>query len=159
MLGLAAQPAPTLAQVKPEDVLPIDGTVTLATLSGPPQGVAEQLVRKLDAAALRSRLALLADPRAAPDFRLQGYLIANRSRSGAEMSYVWDVFDRQGVKVGRTSGSEVIVGATAGADPWPAVSEAVLQRIADQAIVAVVSRNPPAASAQSTASRTKRTAK
>lgn|GEM_PF-6616196 len=133
-------PKPQAVLPAPQDLLPIDAKVALSPLTGPPQVVADKMVRLLDTAATRSRLALLTDSDAVGDYRLQGYMVATSSRKGAELSYIWDVFNSRGARIGRTSGNQKIPAAAAAGDIWSGIPEPLFQSITEKAIALVVSR-------------------
>jgi hypothetical protein len=61
------------------------------------------------------------------EYVVRGYIVAAREKSKAKISYIWDVTDQSGKRVHRVTGEEVI--ASAGKDPWSAVTPAVVERI------------------------------
>jgi len=144
-LSLTSEAAPTPAAA-PAAPVPgaIQATIGVEEIVGPTEPVRRQLIRKINTAADRSQLALMADRDANPDYKLRGYLMASTTKKGSELSFVWDVFDRQGNKVGRTSGIVPAVAAPQ-TDPWGSLPEAELQRIAEQAVIAVTTRGAPGA--------------
>lgn len=122
----------------PGDILSIKTMIALATLMGPTEDGSRAIVRELDKAATRAQMALLADSTLPPRYTLRGYVLASSTSTGVEVSYVWDVFDSNGVRVARNAGSETIPGVfvPSGTDVWAVLEQPVLARIADAAIAA-----------------------
>lgn len=118
----------------------VEATVAVASISGPPQSVWDRLVRQLNTASQDANIALLNYQGASADYRLQGYVIASPAKKSVSISYIWDVFDKSGARVGRTAGSQS-VDRGGGGDPWAAIPDPVLKLIADQAVLAVRTRS------------------
>lgn len=118
----------------------VDATVAVASISGPPQVVWDRLIKQLNSATQDSHIALLNYQGATADYRLQGYIVAAPAKKNVAVSYIWDVFDKSGARVGRTAGSQNVDKSPDG-DPWSGIPDPVLKLIADQAILAVRTRN------------------
>lgn len=123
-----------------EQTVRVEATVAVASISGPPQAVWDRLVRQLNSAAQESNIALLNYQGATADYRLQGYVIATPAKKAISVSYIWDVFDKSGGRVGRTAGSQNVDRPVSG-DPWAGIPDPVLKLIADQAVLAVRTRS------------------
>jgi len=123
-----------------EQTVRVEATVAVASISGPPQAVWDRLVRQLNSAAQESNIALLNYQGATADYRLQGYVIATPAKTAISVSYIWDVFDKSGGRVGRTAGSQNVDRPVSG-DPWAGIPDPVLKLIADQAVLAVRTRS------------------
>lgn len=135
--GLASNPqVSTLVEPK----IRVDATVSVTSISGPPQAVWDRLIVQLNTATQESHIALLNFQGAAADYRLQGYVVAAPAKKNIAVSYIWDVFDKSGARVGRTAGSQTVDKAS-GDDPWSKIPDPVLRMIADQAVLAVRTRN------------------
>lgn len=66
------------------------------------------------------------------EYTVRGYLVAAPDPKGTKLSYIWDVSDKTN-KRKRIQGEELIEGKKGG-DPWAAVDEAAMQRVAAKAI-------------------------
>ena len=58
-------------------------------------------------------------------------VLAAPERSGAKISYIWDVTDAKGTRVTRVSGEEVVAKGSA-SDPWSGVDATVIRSIANK---------------------------
>lgn len=126
--------------------------MSLAPIVGAPPNVVEGLTQSLVAAGKEHNLTLLPGTEGAP-YTLRGYLVASSEKRGAKISYIWDISDAKGQRVGRVSGDELIA-SRSGSDPWSGVDGAALNSMAAKItsqIVAAVSGGgaPPVASAPS----------
>ncbi|MGO9171313.1 MAG: hypothetical protein ACLP7P_05030 [Rhodomicrobium sp.] len=127
-------------RTEPVGLTPVISTVKLGSISGPPKPTADRMVRMLDAAADKAKIALLNYDGAQGDYLLRGDLKATRIRGKIRVTYNWYVLDRQGNEVGRKLGTEQVDGAAEGSDPWSEIPEDKLQIIAEAGIAAVISR-------------------
>jgi hypothetical protein len=66
------------------------------------------------------------------EYTIRGYLVAAPDPKGTKLSYIWDVSDKAN-KRKRIQGDELIEGKKGG-DPWAAVNDAAMQRVAAKAI-------------------------
>lgn len=114
--------------------------MALAPIVGAPANIADQLTPALVAAGKERRLVLV--PGTGPaDYTLRGYLVASVEKKGAKISYIWDVTDAKGQRVGRVSGDETIPNRT-GSDPWSGVDSTVLRNIANKTASQVAASLP-----------------
>jgi hypothetical protein len=102
--------------------------MALAPIVGAPPNITDQLTQALVAAGKDRKLTLTPGTASAP-YTLRGYLVASIEKKGAKISYIWDITDPKGGRVGRVSGDEVIATRT-GDDPWSGVDSGVLNSIA-----------------------------
>jgi hypothetical protein len=102
-------------------------TFAFDSIDGPPVGVFNRLVDNLSAEAQGRQLAM-ASREGAASYRVRGYLAAQVIRSRTHISWVWDVYDDDKLRVLRIVGEEA--GGRGGADPWSVADEAMLRRIA-----------------------------
>jgi hypothetical protein len=100
----------------------------LAPIVGAPPDIAKQFARELAAAGADNKLTITPDGTGSP-YTLKGYLVATAERKGAKISYILDITDSKGQRVGRVSGEQLIAGRS-GADPWSGVSSAALHGLA-----------------------------
>ena len=108
-------------------VSPHGASLGFATLDGPSQAVSDRFREHFDRAA-QSRDVALAKPEAA-QYRLRGYLTAAPAQSGPGLSYVLDIYDRQGRRVQRLT-EEIAV--TPDATSWEAIDDKSLAAFADR---------------------------
>ncbi|MEL6374177.1 MAG: hypothetical protein AAFR04_09435 [Pseudomonadota bacterium] len=116
-------PALTQPATKPR------ATVAIANIIGTPESVSQQLRQAMVTAVGQERVAISSAPGAKVDYTLRGYVVAAREGTGTKVSYIWDVTDPSGRRVNRITGEEVARGGS-NANPWSAVSPAVLSTIA-----------------------------
>ena len=102
--------------------------MALAPIVGAPPNIADQLTQALVEAGKERKLTLTPGTASAP-YTLRGYLVASIEKKGAKISYIWDITDPKGGRVGRVSGDEIIATRT-GSDPWSGVDSGVLNSIA-----------------------------
>jgi hypothetical protein len=126
-------------------VSPHGASLAFASLDGPPAAVSESFREQFDMAA-QSRDVALAKPEAA-QYRLRGYLTASPAQGGTRLSYVLDVYDRQGRRVQRLTEE---AGLRPDANPWDAVDDKSLAAFADRGaedVAAFLSNTPEALAA------------
>ncbi len=102
----------------------------LAPIVGAPPNIAKQFAQELAAAGADNKLTITPDGTGSP-YTLKGYLVATAERKGAKISYILDITDSKGQRVGRVSGEQLVAGR-AGADPWSGVNSAALHGLAVQ---------------------------
>jgi len=100
----------------------------LAPIVGAPPNIAKQFAQELAAAGSDNRLTITPDGTGSP-YTLKGYLVATSERKGAKISYILDITDTKGQRVGRVSGEQLIA-RRSGADPWSGVDSAALHSLA-----------------------------
>lgn len=114
--------------------------MALAPIVGAPPTIADQLTPALVEAGKERRLVLT--PGTGPaDYTLRGYLVASVEKNGAKISYIWDVTDAKGQRVGRVSGDEIVPDRTGG-DPWSGVDSTVLRNLAGKTASQVAASLP-----------------
>ena len=100
----------------------------LAPIVGAPPDIAKQFAQELAAAGTDNKLTITPDGTGSP-YTLKGYLVATSEKKGAKISYILDITDTKGQRVGRVSGEQLIPGRS-GADPWSGVNSAALHSLA-----------------------------
>jgi hypothetical protein len=100
----------------------------LAPIVGAPPNIAKQFGQELAAAGRDNKLTITPDGTGSP-YTLKGYLVATSERKGAKISYILDITDTKGQRVGRVSGEQLIA-RRSGADPWSGVDSAALRSLA-----------------------------
>ncbi len=102
--------------------------MALAPIVGAPANITQQLTDALVSAGQERKLTLVPGGTGGT-YTLRGYLVASAEKSGAKISYIWDVSDAKGQRVARVSGDELIA-KRSGADPWSGVDSTALHNIA-----------------------------
>nr|WP_210269958.1 hypothetical protein [Hyphomicrobium methylovorum] len=104
--------------------------IQIAPVIGSPDTVAHSLQTELASAIGRNGLTVATSANAPSEYTLRGYIVAAREKTKAKISYIWDVTDRTGKRVHRITGEEIAPGGNK--DPWSAVDQQVVQRIAEK---------------------------
>jgi len=105
--------------------------VALVSVDGPPAELTSRLAGALSGqAAVRDINIVTAE--AKPRYTLKGYVTAYATQGGTQISWVWDMFDDASRRAQRLSGSEFVTRSAV--DPWSAVDDATLARIAGQSM-------------------------
>lgn len=113
-------------------------TVSVEALEGAPDALRQQVASALVGAA-ESRRVTLVSGGDAPRYRVKGYLTAYRTADGATaLAYVWDVFDAGKQRTQRVAGEAAGRGVGT-ADPWTAMDDTVLRRMAAQSMDGIAS--------------------
>jgi len=100
----------------------------LAPIVGAPPDVAKALALWIVSAGKDNKLTITPDGTGSP-YMLKGYLVATSEKKGAKISYILDIEDTKGQRVGRVSGEQLIAGRS-GADPWSGVDTAAIRSLA-----------------------------
>ncbi len=120
--GNAAQPQASVIQ-------PTKAKVAFAPIIGAPANIATTLTTSLVAAVERQSVPVARTANETADYTVRGYVVAASEKAGTKISYIWDVTDRDGKRAHRITGEEFAPGKGA-KDPWSAVDQAMLDRIA-----------------------------
>lgn len=127
-------------------VSPGGATVALASLNGAPQDVADRFTQAFAREAQGREIAMA--PATSAHYIVRGYLDAAASANGAEITYVWDVFDAGKNRAQRVSDSIRLPGRAA--DPWSVVDDKALTSVAAKAaddLAAFLTNTPEAVAA------------
>ncbi|WP_430511567.1 hypothetical protein [Pannonibacter phragmitetus] len=118
----------------PAPKVPADqATFAFEPFTGAPGNTADELAQEIGTRAGIERLKLVRRVDAKPTYRVKGYLTATGTPAGGSVFFVFDVFDANGVRLTRISGTEAIGGVSG--DPWMSVSTSSLQQIASRAVL------------------------
>jgi hypothetical protein len=115
--------------------------VTFAPVIGAPAKISTRINELLVAQAGQKSVPVV--PPKDAEYTIRGYLVASSDPKGAKLSYIWDVSDKSN-KRKRIQGEELIEGKKGG-DPWTAVDDAAMQRVATKAIDDIVAFLPKGA--------------
>jgi hypothetical protein len=142
----ARQPGVSQARIAARPgVSPRGARVALTSLEGAPDAVTARYKQLFASAAEARDIATVAAESA--QYRARGYLSAVPAQGATRLSYVWDIFDRQGRRAQRLT-DEVIV--TGGADPWSGADDRALLEMARRGagdLAAFLSNTPEAIAA------------
>ncbi|MEM7619229.1 MAG: hypothetical protein AAF228_02035 [Pseudomonadota bacterium] len=103
--------------------------VAFAPVFGPPVNVAQKLSGALRDKAKENRI-IVQDKVAKSGYTVRGYLSASPDKKGTKLSYIWDVTNSQGTRAHRIKGEEIFPGKNNANDPWSAVNQAAIDKIA-----------------------------
>jgi hypothetical protein len=117
--------------------------VAFAPVIGAPAKVSTKLNEMLVASAGQKSIPVV--PPKDAEYTIRGYLVAAPDPKGTKLSYIWDVSDKAN-KRKRIQGEELIEGKKGG-DPWTAVDENAMQRVAVKAIDEIGAYLPKAGTA------------
>lgn len=103
-------------------------TFAFESIDGPPPEVFHTLVQALSVEA-ETQQAPVVSREAAPTYRVRGYLAAAiESKQQTAIAWAFDVYDAEGRRVRRVTGTEKA--GTPGKNAWNAADNAVLRRVA-----------------------------
>jgi hypothetical protein len=108
-----------LPQVPPVAFLPVTGA---------PQSKVTELAASMRAAARDQQVPVVVSADDGAQYQVKGYFSALSDGGGSLLVYVWDILDRNGTRVHRISGEER--GGSTRGDPWSAISEEMIDRLA-----------------------------
>ncbi len=104
------------------------GPVTFLPVTGAPQSTVGSLSGAIRKAAQDSSIGIVPSSEQAK-YEVKGYFSALDDGNGTLLVYVWDVLDKSGKRVHRISGQERT--SSKSADPWSAVSQKEIDRVAN----------------------------
>lgn len=145
--ALAPQPAPTAPQAATalQGGSPRSGTrvaalprvppVAFLPVTGAPQSAVSQLAGAMRNAARNSGVPVVVSVDRGAQYQLKGYFSALNEGSGSVLVYVWDVLDRNGVRIHRISGQER--GGSSAGDPWAGINDDMMQRVAESTMASL----------------------
>jgi hypothetical protein len=101
--------------------------IAFAPVIGAPAKISSKMNERLVAAANSRNIPVASSGEA--EYTVRGYLVASPDPKGAKLSYIWDVTDKNGKRTKRFQGDEIVAGQKGG-DPWAAIDDAAIDRIA-----------------------------
>ena len=108
---------------------PVSAAVlTFEPMVGAPKRVARELSTTLGARVAQQALPVVARSDKKVTHRVKGYFSASQSGSDCVVSYVWDIFDANGKRINRVTGSQKT--PMVSADPWDSVKGKILDDVA-----------------------------
>ena len=91
-----------------------------------PGSVSNKMGQMLETAAKEKNIPIKDD---GAEYTVRGYLVASPESEGTKVSYIWDITDKSGKRAHRFSGEEMVEERVSG-DPWAAVNEQAMRKIA-----------------------------
>jgi hypothetical protein len=150
----AAQLAPkpeAHAQFTRRPDVSLGASVAFVSVDGPPAAISASFSQIMTREAAAHDI-VIADAKKAR-YLVRGYLSASQTADGAEVDYVWDVFNKDKQRTQRVDDAIEVKGD--GADPWRIVGEAALTSVAAKSaddLAAFLSNTPEAVAAARAAS-------
>lgn len=106
------------------------GPIAFEPVTGMPDSRAAELAAALAQRATSRSLVVVARDDGKLRYRVKGYFAAHPGTGQTTVSYIWDVFDKDGTRVHRFEGYETVP-ASGASDAWGSVTPETLDRIAD----------------------------
>jgi hypothetical protein len=135
--------------VRRPDVSLAGATVAFVSVDGPPAAISASFAQIMAREATAHDI-VIADAKKAR-YLVRGYLSASQTTDGAEVDYVWDVFNKDKQRTQRVDDAIAVKGD--GADPWRIVGEAALTSVAAKSaddLASFLSNTPEAVAAAAT---------
>ncbi|GIL02343.1 MAG: hypothetical protein BroJett030_22420 [Alphaproteobacteria bacterium] len=136
-----ARPSPAQQQVASQQqatsqqqvaALPRVDPVAFLPVTGAPQSIVTRLAGSMRSAAQAQSVPVVVSVDRGARYQVKGYFSALGDGSGTTLVYVWDILDRNGVRVHRISGQER--GPAASGDPWNSVTSDMIDRVAQSTV-------------------------
>ena len=126
-----AQQAVTSQTQTPVQTAALDSSKAISFLpvEGAPQSAVTTLSNSLRESARRHGLTVALANQTQSKYRVKGYFSALNDGSGTLLIYIWDIIDANGKRLHRINGQER--SGTEKPDPWQAITNTELQRVAD----------------------------
>lgn len=119
------QTAQAPAEIAPAQTTKRVASVSLAPVAAP-GSVSNKMGQMLETAAKEKNIPIKDD---GAEYTVRGYLVASPESEGTKVSYIWDITDKSGKRAHRFSGEEMVEERVSG-DPWAAVDEQAMRKIA-----------------------------
>lgn len=104
-------------------------SVAFAPLVGVPATVSSRLLLAVKNSARAKKIPVTEEITSA-GYLVRGYLVAAPEKTGAKLSYIWDINDSKGVRVHRLMGNEMLKGPKT-QNGWSLLNDTAIQRVAD----------------------------
>ncbi|MFP3920961.1 MAG: hypothetical protein ACLFU3_04550 [Dichotomicrobium sp.] len=114
------------AEIAPAQTSKQSASIALVPVAAP-GSVSDKMGQMLASAAKQKNIPIKEDGES--DYKVRGYLVASPESEGTKVSYIWDVTDSSGKRAHRFSGEEMVDKRVSG-DPWSAVDEKAMRKIA-----------------------------
>lgn len=129
--SLPGSSTPETAVATPAPQAPL-AKVSVAPIIGAPDAIGKQIHQEFTSAISRQNVTVVTSKEEKADYTLRGYVVAAKDKNATKVSYIWDITDPSGKRVNRITGEEAAA-ATAGKDPWAALTPQVVQSITGKA--------------------------
>jgi hypothetical protein len=104
--------------------------VTISAIDGAPKSSVDRIASQIYTESKRRGFNTTLGGNARSAITVKGHMTAAPTSKGTTVIYVWDVTSPDGTQKHRITGEETIPGGDAFADPWAAVDDSAMQRIA-----------------------------
>ena len=104
--------------------------VTISAIDGPPKATIDRMAAQFYTESKHRGFTTTTGKGTRKSIKMKGHMTAAPTANGTTVIYVWDVRGPDGRATYRISGEETIPGGEAFADPWAAVDDSAMQRIA-----------------------------
>ncbi len=104
--------------------------VTISAIDGAPKSSVDRIASQMYTESKRRGFNTTVGGKRRKAITMKGHLTAAPTAKGTTVFYVWDVTSPDGKQKYRITGEETIPGGDAFADPWSAVDDSAMQRIA-----------------------------
>jgi hypothetical protein len=121
-----------IGKLGPAPVKGAAATFAFQTVTSVPGELAFALDDDLKKTAATRGLAVVPTDDPSATYQVKGYLSAVGDVNGILLVYVWDVFDRNGIRLHRFSGQQSAKGK--GADPWSGVTTDMIDTAAQETV-------------------------
>jgi hypothetical protein len=109
--------------------------VAFLPVTGAPQAVVTKLAASMRSAAESYAVPVVVSVDRGARYQIKGYFSAMGGNTGTTLIYVWDILDKNGVRVHRISGQEH--GPPTGGDPWDAIGSDTINRVAQSTMASL----------------------
>lgn len=109
--------------------------ISFESIDGPPRPVFDKLVASLGTEADSRNIRIVSREQDA-GYRVRGYLAASIEDDKGQVDWVWDVFDKDRVRVLRVAGSQQV---GRGKDVWARIDDEMANRIASESLTEIAS--------------------
>lgn len=109
---------------------PVSPPVSISAIDGAPKAAVDRMASQLYTESKHRGFTTTVGQKSRSSIIMKGHLTAASTLNGTTVIYVWDVRAPNGASTHRISGEETIPGGSAFSDPWSAVDDSALQRIA-----------------------------
>lgn len=111
---------------------PASPPVSITTIDGAPKASVDRMASQLYTESRRRGFTATMQGNARKTFTMTGQVTAAPTDQGTTVFFVWDVVDPTGKHRHRVSGEEIIPAGAGFSDPWDAVDDSAMQRIASR---------------------------
>ena len=109
--------------------------IAMAPITGGSPPYTSVVIKQLNEKAFAHRVAFVVDPSVVCDHTLRGYLITQRTSTGVQLFYTWDLLDKSGNRVSRLAGQTLSVPLVS--DDWSSINAADTAEMVEKTLASV----------------------